>query len=63
MSPEARVFRPKSEAEDKLIDGLLKVHHLGGHIQRPSWTQYVSWMMNRDLTEVRAQYKNRIRGG
>jgi len=60
MSPEARVFRPRSEIEDRLIDGILKVHHLEGHIQRPSWTQYVSWLMNRDLTEVRAQHKSRI---
>jgi len=58
--PEARVFRPKSETEDRLIDGLLKVHHLEGHIQRPSWTQYVSYLLNRDLGEVRAKYKQRV---
>lgn len=57
--PEARVFRPKSETEDRLIDRLLKVHHLEGHIQRPSWTQYVSYLVNRDLSEVRAKYKQR----
>jgi len=61
MSPEARVFRPRSETEDKLIDSLLKVHHLEGHIKRPSWTQYVSYLMNQDLTEVRTGYKNRAR--
>jgi len=58
--PEARVFRPKSETEDRLIDSLLKVHHLEGHIQRPSWTQYVSYLLNRDLGEVRAKYKQRV---
>ena len=57
--PEARVFRPRSETEDHLIDGLLKVHHLEGHIQRPSWTQYVSMLMNRDIKEVRATRKSR----
>ena len=61
MSPEARVFRPKSETEDKLIDKLLKVHHLEGHILKPSWTQYVSYVLNKDLEEVRA--KHRSRGG
>ena len=60
--PEARVFRPRSETEDRLIDGLLKVHALEGHIQRPSWTQYVSFLMNRDLEEVRARHKMRVGG-
>lgn len=52
--PEARVFRPKSPNEDELIDKLLKIHHLKGDIPKPSWTSYVSWMMNRDMAEVRA---------
>ena len=60
MSPEARVFRPRSETEDKLIDSLLKVHHLEGDIQKPSWTQYVSYLMNKDLTAVRSKSKNRL---
>ena len=60
MMPESRVFRPKSEAEDTLIAQLIKVHHLEGHIQRPSWTQYVAWLVNRDLTEVRARHKSRM---
>ena len=59
--PEARVFRPRSETEDKLIDGLLKVHHLEGHIEKPSWTQYVSWLMNKDISEVRAGYQSKVR--
>ena len=58
--PEARVFRPRSEAEDKLIDGVLKVHHRSGHIQKPSWTQYVSYLMNKDLAEVRAGYRKKV---
>jgi len=60
--PEARVFRPRSETEDKIIDGLLQVHHLEGHIQKPSWTQYVSYLMNQDLTKVRTKLKNRAGG-
>jgi len=60
MSPEARVFRPHSETEDQLIDRLLKVHTLAGHIPKPSWTSYVSWLMNRDLAEVRSTHKSRI---
>ena len=62
MAPENRVFRPKSETEDQLIDGLMKVHQLEGHIQRPSWTQYAAYLINRDLAEVRAKYKERIGG-
>ena len=58
--PEARVFRPRSETEDKLIDGLLRVHALAGHIAKPSWTSYVSWLMNKDLAEVRTTRKSRI---
>ena len=51
--PEARVFRPRSESENKLIDSLMKVHSLEGHIKKPSWTSYVSWLINRDLEERR----------
>ena len=58
--PESRVFRPRSENEDKIIDGLLKVHNLEGDIQRPSWTQYISWLLNRDLMEIRSRHKGRI---
>ena len=59
--PESRVFRPRSETEDKLIDSMLKVHFLAGHITKPSWTSYVSWLMNKDLAEVRATRSSRIR--
>lgn len=58
-NPEARVFRPRSESENNLIDKLMEVHTLEGHIQRPSWTQFVSWLINRDLTEVRTRHKTR----
>jgi len=61
MSPEARVFRPRSETENKLIDALMKVHTAEGNIQRPSWTQYVSLLINRDLAEVRIKRKERER--
>jgi len=61
MSPEARVFRPRSETEDKMITSLLKVHHLEGHIQRPSWTQLVSYLLNRDLSEIRNKRKQRVK--
>ena len=57
--PESRVFRPKSEEENKLIDSLMQVHKVEGHIERPSWTQYVAWLINRDVAEVRAQFKSR----
>ena len=60
MSPEARVFRPRSEQEDQLIDKVMEVHRLEGDIQRPSWTQYVSYLVNRDIGEIRARHKERV---
>ena len=60
--PEARVFRPRSETEDQLIDKIMVVHKLEGHIQKASWTQYVSYLMNRDIKEVRDQHKKRVGG-
>lgn len=59
--PEARVFRPRSQTEDQLIDRLLTLHHLEGHIDRPSWTQYVSWLLNKDIADVRKNAKQRVR--
>jgi len=61
MSPEARVFRPRSEDENVLIDKLMEVHNLEGHIQKASWTMYVAWLINRDLTEVRSRFKARTK--
>jgi len=60
--PEARVFRPQSEKVDSLIEGLMKVHTLEGHIQRPSWTQYVGYLINKDLAEERLKHKQRVGG-
>ena len=59
--PEARVFRPRSEKENELIDSLMNVHKAEGHIGRPSWTQYVAWLINKDVAEVRAQHRLRIK--
>ena len=59
--PEARVFRPRSETEDRLIDSLLKVHALEGNIAKPSWTAYVSWLMNKDIAERRLLRSSRIK--
>ena len=59
--PEARVFRPQSEAQNQLIEKLLKIYHLEGLIERASWTQYISYILNRDLSEVRARHSQRMR--
>lgn len=59
-TPESRVFRPRSETENQLIDKLLKLHTIEGHIERPSWTQYVAWILNRDLAEVRTRHRQRV---
>ena len=61
MNPEARVFRPRSEEENEIIDELMKVHALEGHIQRPSWSMFVTWLLNRDIAETRAKYKSRVK--
>jgi len=61
MNPEARVFRPRSESENALIDKLMEVHTLEGRIERPSWTLYAAYLINRDLTEIRARHKARVK--
>ena len=62
MSPESRVFRPRNETEDKLIDALMKARAAQGLIAKPSWTLYAAWLVNRDLGEVRAEHKSKIGG-
>lgn len=62
MNPEARVYRPQSETLNQLIDKLMQVRTAEGHIQRPSWTLYISWLLNRELGEVRTRYKQRVGG-
>lgn len=59
--PEARVFRPRSETEDQLIDRLMKVRATEGVIAKPSWTLYASYLVNKDLAEIRQRYKTRIK--
>ena len=61
MSPEARVFRPKSEQENNLIDSLMRTHKAEGHIERPSWTQYIAYLINQDVAGIRARYKTRAK--
>ncbi|GAJ11575.1 unnamed protein product [marine sediment metagenome] len=61
MAPEARVFRPKSDEENEIVDEVMKVHTLEGHIQRPSWTMYITYLLNRDIAEIRTRHKSRIR--
>jgi len=61
MNPEARVFRPRSEAENDLIDKVMQIRSKQGAIQRPSWTLYISYLLNKDVAEVRARYKERTR--
>jgi len=62
MSPEARVFRPRSEIEDQLIGNLMKVHAAEGHIDKASWTQYAAYLINRDAAEIRVRFRERKRG-
>ena len=59
--PEGRVFRPRSEIEDRFIDSLMRVHVAEGNIQKASWTQYISWLLNRDASEIRGRYHQRVK--
>ena len=60
--PESRVFRPRSEDEDCLIDKLMEVRAVEGSIQKPSWTLYAAYLINKDLAEIRTRYKHRTEG-
>jgi len=60
--PEARVFRPQGDKENELIERLMRVHAAQGEIQQASWTQYVAFLVNRDLAQVRYQYQQRLSG-
>ena len=60
--PEARVFRPKDEKSNKVIELLMRIRAHQGDIPRPSWTSYASYLVNRDLQEVSRTIKQR-RGG
>ena len=59
MSPEARVFRPRSEAENDLIDKMMTLRAKQGVIAKPSWTLYAAHLINKDVAEVREQYKRK----
>jgi len=58
--PEARVFRPRSEDEDKLIETAMQFHVAAGHIEKASWTMYVAFLVNQDVTAIRTDYRERV---
>ena len=57
--PEARVFRPRSEKEDNLITKLMELRTKEEIIPKPSWTMYVSYMLNKEIAEVRSRFQSR----
>ena len=61
-NPEARVFRPQNEKMNQLIESLMKVRAAEKIIERPSWTQYCSYLINKDMAEVTQRYHNRLPG-
>jgi len=61
--PESRVFRPRTEKEDKLIDLAMDVRAKDRTIAKPSWTQYVEYLLNKDIMEIRQRHQNRATGG
>lgn len=58
-----RIFRPKTDNMNLLIDQLIRYHILHGHIPKGSgWTAYVGWLINQDLAVVQAQANQRFKG-
>jgi len=60
--PENRVFRPQTEKMNQLIESLMKARAAEKIIERPSWTQYCAYLINKDMAEVVQRYHNRLPG-
>lgn len=62
-NPEQRVFRPRSAEENAIINELMRIHRIQGDIPSESWTKYLSFLINRDLAEVRSKYQSKMNIG
>jgi len=62
MAPESRVYRPKSDKENALIEALMETRTAEKLIERPSWTMYVDYLLNREAEEILRRHKSRIQG-
>lgn len=49
---QQKVFRPRSPQESAIIDHLMELHVVKGHIREASWTQYVAYLINKDIQET-----------
>lgn len=59
--PEARVYRPKTEKENQLIDALMETRTAEKSIERPSWTLYVDYLLNKETAEIKTRHESRMR--
>lgn len=59
--PEARVYRPKNEKENQLIDALMETRTAEKSIERPSWTLYVDYLLNKETAEIKTRHESRMR--
>jgi hypothetical protein len=51
-NPEGRVYRPKTEVENQLIESLMATRVAEHAIERPSWTLYIDYLLNKETTEI-----------
>jgi L-fucose mutarotase/ribose pyranase (RbsD/FucU family) len=62
MAPEARVYRTDDDDRNTLIQALMEVRTFDKSIERPSWTMYVNYLLDKEAAEVFSRYQNRING-
>jgi hypothetical protein len=58
--PDQRVYRPQTPEQNLLINRLMEFHELQGDIPKSGWTNYIDWLINRDLAEVRSEFKHKF---
>jgi hypothetical protein len=62
MAPEARVYRTDDESRNILIESLMEVRVADKSIERPSWTMYVNYLLDKEANEIYARYQHRLGG-
>jgi hypothetical protein len=52
--PQARVYRPTTEKMNEIIAALMEARAARGVIPKPSWTEYIDYLLNKDIAEIQA---------
>ena len=60
MAPEARVYRTDDESRNALIEALMEARTADKSIERPSWTMYVNFLLDKEANEIYTRYQNRL---